>query len=279
MNRSFLSRALFYLGATTIVVYALFPFVWAGFSSLRSEGGGIYLPGLQSFLGPLSIKNYVIVLKDPRMLSSCINSIMVAVGTVSLSLLLGSLCAYALSRLPFRFKQPVLFITLAMMIFPQVSLLTGLFFLLQITGLYNTRSGLTLTYLVYALPLTVLLLRGYFRSLPAELEEAAYIDGAGPLTVFWKILLPLSAPGLFTTTMLTFIGAWNEFLFALTFTTSDQARTLPVTISTFGSRSYHEIPWGQILAASLLVSLPLLLFVAVFQSRIMVGISAGAIRE
>src|SRR5467141_1688693 len=91
------------------------------------------------------------------------------------------------------------------------------FFLLQITGLYNTRSGLTLTYLVYALPLTVLLLRGYFRNLPAELEEAAYIDGAGPLTVFWKILLPLSAPGLFTTTMLTFIGAWNEFLFALTF--------------------------------------------------------------
>ncbi len=153
------------------------------------------------------------------------------------------------------------------------------FFLLQITGLYNTRSGLTLTYLVYALPLTVLLLRGYFRNLPAELEEAAYIDGAGPLTVFWKILLPLSAPGLFTTTMLTFIGAWNEFLFALTFTTSDQARTLPVTISTFGSRSYHEIPWGQILAASLLVSLPLLLFVAVFQSRIMAGISAGAIRE
>jgi trehalose/maltose transport system permease protein len=279
MNRSFLSQALFYIGATTIVVYALFPFVWAGFSSLRSEGGGIFLPGLQSFLGPLTIKNYVTVLKDPRMLSSCINSIIVAVGTVSLSLLLGSLCAYALSRLPFRFKQPVLFITLAMMIFPQVSLLTGLFFLLQITGLYYTRSGLTLTYLVYALPLTVLLLRGYFRSLPAELEEAAYIDGAGPLTVFWKILLPLSAPGLFTTTMLTFIGAWNEFLFALTFTTSDQARTLPVTISTFGGRSYHETPWGQILAASLLVSLPLLLFVAVFQSRIMAGISAGAIRE
>ena len=128
MNRSFLSRALFYIGATTIVVYALFPFVWAGFSSLRSEGGGIFLPGLQSFLGPLSIKNYVTVLKNPRMFSSCINSILVAVGTVSLSLLHGSLCAYALSRLPFRFKQPVLFITLVMMIFPQVSLLTGLFF-------------------------------------------------------------------------------------------------------------------------------------------------------
>jgi trehalose/maltose transport system permease protein len=278
MNRLFLSRVLFFSGVTAIVIYALFPFVWATFSSLRSEGG-IFLPGLQSFLGPLTIENYVIVLKDPRMLSSCINSIIVAIGTVGLSLLLGSLCAYALSRLPFRFKQPVLLITVAMMIFPQVSLLTGLFFLLQVTGLYDTRGGLTLTYLVYALPLTILLLRGYFRSLPLELEEAAYIDGASPLVVFWKILLPLSAPGLFTTAMLTFIGAWNEFLFALTFTGSDQARTLPVTISTFSGRSYHETPWGQILAASLLVSLPLLLFVAVFQSRIIAGISAGAIRE
>jgi len=236
MNRSFLSRSLFYIGAATIVVYALFPFAWAAFSSLRSEDG-LFLPGLQSFLGPLTLRNYLTVLQDPRMLSSCINSIIVAAGTVSLSLLLGSLCAYALSRLPFRFKQPVLFITMAMMIFPQVSLLTGLFFLLQVTGLYNTRSGLTLTYLVYALPLTILLLRGYFRSLPAELEEAAYIDGAGPLTVFWRILLPLSAPGLFTTALLTFIGGGNEFLCALTVTVSDQARTLRVTISTFSGGS------------------------------------------
>jgi trehalose/maltose transport system permease protein len=278
MNRSLLSRALFYVGATAIVAYALFPFAWAAFSSLRSESG-LFLPGLQSFAGPLTFKNYVTVLKDPRMLSSCVNSIIVAAGTVSLSLLLGGFCAYALSRLPFRFKQQVLYITVAMMIFPQVSLLTGLFFLLQVVGLYNTRSGLILTYLVYALPLTILLLRGYFRSLPSELEEAAYVDGASPMTVFWRILLPLSAPGLFTTALLTFIGAWNEFLFALTFTVGDQARTLPVTISVFSGRSYHETPWGQILAASLLVSLPLLFLVALFQSRIMAGISAGAIRE
>jgi trehalose/maltose transport system permease protein len=278
MNRPFFSRAFLYLGAGTIVVYALLPFAWAAFSSLRSEDG-LFLPGLQSFLGPLTFNNYLTVLQDPRMLSSGINSIIVAVGTVSLSLLLGSLCAYALSRLPFRFKQPMVYVTVAMMIFPQVSLLAGLFFLLRVIGLYNTRSGLVLTYLVYALPLTILLLRGYFRCLPTELEEAAYIDGAGPLTVFWRILLPLCAPGLFTTALLTFIGAWNEFLFALTFTASDQSRTLPVTISTFSGRSYHETPWGQILAASLLVGLPLLLFVAIFQPRIMAGISAGAIRE
>ena len=277
MNQSLLSKVFFYIGVAAIVTYALSPFAWAAFSSLRSEG--LFLPGLQSFLSPLSFENYVTVLKDPRMLSSCINSIIVAVGTVSLSLLLGSLCAYALSRLPFRFKRPVLYLTVAMMLFPQVSLLSGLFLLMRVTGLYNTRTGLILTYLVYALPLTILLLRGYFRSLPAELEEAAYIDGATPLIVLWKILLPLAAPGLFTTAVLSFIGAWNEFLFALTFTASDQARTLPVTIATFTGLSSHQIPWGPILAASLLVSFPLLLFVAIFQSRIMAGISAGAIGD
>ncbi len=277
MNRSLLSRVFLYVGSAAIVVYALCPFAWAAFSSVRSQG--LFLPGLQSFCSPFTLENYITVLRDPRMASSCLNSIIVAAGTVSLSLLLGSLCAYALSRLPFRFKRPVLYLTVAMMIFPQVSLLSGLFLLMRITHLYNTRTGLILTYLVYALPLTILLLRGYFRSLPAELEEAAYIDGANPLIVLWKILLPLAAPGLFTTAMLIFISAWNEFLFALTFTASDQARTLPVTISAFTGVSYHETPWSPILAASLLVSFPLLLFVAIFQSRIMAGISAGAIRE
>jgi trehalose/maltose transport system permease protein len=275
MSRSLLQKVVFYTSAATIVAFTLCPLVFAAFSSLKS-GGEPFLPGLTSSLGSLTLENYVTIFKDPRMLAGCINSIVVALGTVILALLLGSLCAYALSRLPFRFKQPVLYLSVAMMIFPQISLLSGLFVLMRATDLYNTRTGLTLTYLVYALPLTILLLRGYFRSLPAELEEAAYIDGASSLMVFWKILLPLTAPGLFTTAMLTFIGAWNEFLFALTFTASDQARTLPVTISTFSGLSFHEMPWGPILAASLLVSLPLLVFVALLQSRIMAGMSAGA---
>src|SRR5260221_7974967 len=147
MQRNPAKEAFFYLGAGTIVVYALFPFAWAAFSSLRSENG-LFLPGLQSFLGPLTFKNYLTVLQDPRMLSSGINSIIVAVGTVSLSLLLGSLCAYALSRLPFRFKQPIVYLTVAMMIFPHISLLAGFFFFLRIIRLFNTPGGVLFFFFV-----------------------------------------------------------------------------------------------------------------------------------
>ena len=145
-------------------------------------------------------------------------------------------------------------------------------------GLFNTRPGLVLTYLIFTMPFTVWVMTTYFRSLPKELEEAAYVDGASPLTVFWEVLLPLTVPGLISTGLLAFIGAWNEFLFALTFTVTDNMKTVPVVISQFSGTSSYEQPWGSIMAASMVVTIPLILLVMYFQNRIVAGLTAGAVK-
>ena len=158
-----------------------------------------------------------------------INSTIVSALTVLVALGLGSICAYALGRLPFRFKGPVLYMVLTMTMFPQIAVLSGLFTMLRFLGLMRTRPGLILTYLIFTMPFTIWVMTQYFRSLPKELEEAAYVDGASPLKVFWEILLPLTMPGLVSAGLLAFIAAWNEFLFALTFT-DERTKTVPVVI-------------------------------------------------
>jgi trehalose/maltose transport system permease protein len=197
---------------------------------------------------------------------------------VLISLALGSICAYALGRLPFRFKAPVLYLVLTMTMFPQISVLSGLFIMLKQLDLFNTRQGLVITYLIFTMPFTIWVMTQYFRSLPKELEEAAYVDGASPLTVFWQILLPLTMPGLISTGLLAFIAAWNEFLFALTFTVTDTMKTVPVVISQFSGTSSFEQPWGSIMAASMVVTIPLVILVMIFQYRIVAGLTAGAVK-
>ena len=172
------------------------------------------------------------------------NSLIIAGATVLIALGLGSLCAYALGRLPFRFKGAVLYLVLTMTMFPQIAVLSGLFVMLKGLGLFNTRPGLVLTYLIFTMPFTVWVMTQYFRSLPKELEEAAYVDGASPLTVFWEVLLPLTVPGMISTGLLAFIGAWNEFLFALTFTVTDNMKTVPVVISQFSGTSCLRAAMG-----------------------------------
>jgi trehalose/maltose transport system permease protein len=274
-NKSPLLRVLFYLLVVFILVFNLFPFVYALVSSFRPSSD---LFSTNLWPKALGLDHYQAVFKDARFVGSLINSIIVAGSTVLISLVLGSVCAYALGRLPFRFKAAVLYLVLTMTMFPQISVLSGLFVMLKGLGLFNTRPGLIMTYLIFTMPFTIWVMTQYFRSLPKELEEAAYVDGATPLTVFWQILLPLTMPGLVSTGLLAFIAAWNEFLFALTFTVTDTMKTVPVVISQFSGSSAFEQPWGSIMAASMVVTIPLVILVMIFQYRIVAGLTAGAVK-
>ncbi|MBV8227078.1 MAG: carbohydrate ABC transporter permease [Verrucomicrobia bacterium] len=274
-SKSLVLRVLFYLLVAVILIFNLFPFLYALLSSFRPSND---LFSTSLWPKALALDHYQAVFKDARFVGSLINSIIVAGSTVLISLALGSICAYALGRLPFRFKAPVLYLVLTMTMFPQISVLSGLFIMLKNLQLFNTRQGLVVTYLIFTMPFTIWVMTQYFRSLPKELEEAAYVDGASPLTVFWKILLPLTMPGLVSTGLLAFIAAWNEFLFALTFTVTDSMKTVPVVISQFSGTSSFEQPWGSIMAASMVVTIPLVILVMIFQYRIVAGLTAGAVK-
>ena len=268
-------KVLFWIMVVIILVFNLFPFLYALVSSFRPSQE---LFSTQIVPRSLTLDHYLAVFKDPRFVMSLVNSIIIAGVTVLIALGLGSLCAYALGRLPFRYKGFVLYLVLTMTMFPQIAVLSGLFVMLKTLGLFNTRPGLILTYLIFSMPFTIWVMTQYFRSLPKELEEAAYVDGASPLTVFWEVLLPLTVPGMISTGLLAFIGAWNEFLFALTFTVTDNMKTVPVVISQFSGVSAYEQPWGSIMAASMVVTIPLIFMVMYFQNRIVAGLTAGAVK-
>ena len=268
-------KVLFWVMVVIILVFNLFPFLYALVSSFRPSQE---LFSTQIVPRSVTLDHYLAVFKDPRFVMSLVNSIIIAGVTVLIALGLGSLCAYALGRLPFRYKGFVLYLVLTMTMFPQIAVLSGLFVMLKTLGLFNTRPGLILTYLIFSMPFTIWVMTQYFRSLPKELEEAAYVDGASPLTVFWEVLLPLTVPGMISTGLLAFIGAWNEFLFALTFTVTDNMKTVPVVISQFSGVSAYEQPWGSIMAASMVVTIPLIFMVMYFQNRIVAGLTAGAVK-
>jgi trehalose/maltose transport system permease protein len=274
-TKTIVLRVLFYLLVAVIIVFNLFPFVWALLSSFRPSSE---LFSTKLLPTQLTLAHFQAVFKDARFVAGLINSVIVAGCTVLIALGLGSLCAYALGRLPFRFKGPVLYLILTMTMFPTIAVLSGLFVMLKTLNLFNSRQGLIVTYLIFTMPFTIWVMTQYFRSLPKELEEAAYVDGASPLKVFWDILLPLTLPGLVSTGLLAFIAAWNEFLFALTFTVTDTMKTVPVVISQFSGSSSFEQPWGSIMAGSMVVTIPLVILVMVFQYRIVEGLTAGAVK-
>jgi trehalose/maltose transport system permease protein len=228
----------------------------------------------RSFAQGAYFDHYYEIFKRPIFVESLINSAIVAGSTVLISLGFGSLSAYALARLPFRFKGSLLYIVLLMSNFPVISLLPGLFVMLRNLGLFNTRHGLVLTYLAFTIPFVIWVMTQHFRSVSRDLEDAVYVDGASPLIVYWRILLPLAMPGLVSSGLLAFIGAFNEFLFALTFTISDDLKTVPVVITQFGGQ--YEAAWGPILAASMVMTIPLVTLVIIFQHRILKGFTAGS---
>jgi multiple sugar transport system permease protein len=257
------------------ILLAFFPFVWTLLSSFK-PAAQLFQINPPLWPRPFTWENYRAIFLDRHFSVNILNSVIVAGVTTLVAVAVGSLAAYALARLRFRGKEALLGFFLVVSLFPPVATVSPLFLLFERAGLINTYLGLILPYLTFALPLAVWLLTAFFRQIPFELEEAARVDGAGPLRVYWEVTLPLAAPGIFTTAILTFITCWNEFLFALAFTTNDQIRTIPVAIVMFSG--YHTVPWGQILAAVTVVTLPVAVLVLALQRRIIAGLTAGAVK-
>lgn len=251
-----------------------FPLYWALVSSLTPEAGLFERPTLLP--ATLVFDHYRALFTEREFWVPIRNSLVVAGSTTLLCVSLGSLCAYALARLEFRGKAAVLGGVLAVTMFPQIAIVSPLYLLLRALHLIDTYPGLVLPYLTFAMPLTVWLLVGFFRELPAELEEAAEVDGAGRLRVLWEVILPVSLPGIATTAILTFVYCWNEFLFALSFTLGPERHTVPVAIALF--RGQYQVPWGQVLAAAVVATAPVALIVLAFQRRIVQGLTAGAVK-
>ncbi len=264
-----------YVLAGAIVVYALFPFAWAVVSSLKS-GAAIFDAAL--IPDQPTLRNYVAIFAEQPFGRTILNSLIVGAGTVGLSLALGLGAAYAFGRVSFRGRGLLLMVILAVSMFPQVAVLSGMFELITALGLYDTRVALIISYLIFTLPFTTWVLTTFMRDLPKELEEAALVDGAGPWIVVTRIFLPLMGPAIASTTLLAFLVAWNEFLFALTFTLTEQARTVPVAIALISGASQYEVPWGPLMAASVIVTLPMIALVLVFQRKIVSGLTAGAVK-
>ncbi len=257
-----------------VLLYTLFPYYWAIVSSTK-QGAALYR---NTFLPAFDFTYYRALYENKVFLGSLVNSAFVASSTTALSLILGISAAYALGRIDFPQRRGVLMAILMISIFPQVVVLSGMFELINWLGLYNRPSALILTYLLATVPFTTWILTTFIREFPRELEEAAIIDGCSHFRILTKILLPLMGPSLASTGILAFILAWNEFLFALTFILTDENRTVPVAIGLMGGSSRYEYPFGQIMAASVTVTLPLIILVLIFQRRIVAGLTAGAVK-
>lgn len=273
------ARTPFYLLIAAIAVYCLFPFYWVVRSSFTPEVNLFQTP-IQYFPSHPTFANYRGALSASFFTDALINSTIVAGSVTVLSLLIGSSAAFALGRFRFHGRSFVLYLVLSMTIFPQIAILGALYTTITKFNLYDTLGALIFTYLIFTLPFTIWVLTSFMRALPADLEEAAYVDGATPLQVFWKVLLPLIAPGLVTTGLLAFISAWNEYLYALSFIQSPNHYTVPLAITSFVSNtgSAFAVPWGQIMAATVIVTLPLLTLVLILQKRIIAGLTAGAVK-
>ena len=282
-RRSPLGRMLvkvpFWILVVVIFIYALFPFYWA----LRSA----FMPASELFETPIkywpsdpTLQNFRDVLSSNFFRRALLNSTIVAGSVTLISLAIGSLAAFALGRFRFRGRSFVLYLMLSMTIFPQIAILGALYTMISNFHLYDKLGALILTYLIFTLPFTVWVLTSFMRALPGDLEEAAYVDGATPLQVFWKVLLPLIAPGLVTTGLLAFIAAWNEYLYAVSFIQSPNKYTVPIAITSFTAKGGNafQVPWGQIMAATIVVTLPLIAATLILQRRILAGLTAGAVK-
>jgi trehalose/maltose transport system permease protein len=273
-NNKLLKNVLFYALVAVIVIFSVFPFYYAIVTSF-STGSALFEA---RFWPAWDWSNYTTVLGARAFSRSILNSIFIASTTVGFALFLSVTAAYALARVRFRGRGLLLMTILGVSMFPQIAVLAGLFELIRFFGLLNTPWALIISYTIFTLPFTVWVLTTFMRDLPVEIEEAAVVDGATPWIVISQVFLPLMWPALVTTGLLAFIGAWNEFLFALTFTQTETMRTTPVAIAMLSGASVQEIPWGPIMAASVIVTVPLVILVLVFQRKIVAGLTAGGVK-
>ena len=272
-----------YVGMGLIVIYCIIPFYWMVVSSLRDPSQG---RSTQFIPNPVSVQNFKGVFSGQNGFGrSLVNSIIVSGTTTVLTLLFGIVAAYALARLTFKGKGAVLWIIMACSMFPLIILIPALLKMFSSTPPFgwfpnwiNTYQAVIIPGLSFGLPLAVWNLTAFFKQLPVELEQAAMVDGCTPGVAFRKVILPLAAPGVFTTAIIVFIGSWNEFLVALTFLTSKTRQTATVAISKFTGTTGFDTPYGSIMAAGVVVTVPLLIAVLLFQRRIVAGLTAGGVK-
>lgn len=259
-------------GICLLVGYCLFPFLWLVRLSMDPTASGTLWPSKITF------ENYAAVLNNADFLAAFVNSVIVSATATAIAMAIGGAAAYALGRLPVPGKQYILFVVLAVSMFPGISIIGPIFELWRSVGLYDTRTGLVLPNVTFALPMAIWIMSSFFRELPRDLEHAAYMDGATPFQAFRKVMLPLAAPGVFTSAILVFIATWNEFLFAISLSATTRSQTVPAAISSFQGENTMEIPVGAISAASVMVMLPLIVMVFAFQRRIVAGLTAGGVK-
>jgi multiple sugar transport system permease protein len=259
-----------------VFVFALFPVFWIAMLSLKTPadlGDGRLIP--KSF----SFSNYSSIFKGGSpFVDALINSIGIALISTIIAVTLACMAAYALARLEFPGKTLILTAALAIAMFPPISVVGPLYNLWRNLGLYDTWPGLIIPYMTFTLPLAIYTLSAFFREIPWELEQAAQVDGATPWQAFTKVIAPLAAPGVFTTMILVFIFAWNDFLFAVSLTSTQRAQTVPAAISQFSGASTFQQPTGSIAAAAVVVTIPIIIMVLFFQRRIVAGLTAGAVK-
>jgi multiple sugar transport system permease protein len=268
-------KTLWALAVVAVLVYALIPVLWILSLSLKAPetiGDGRFIPSKWTF------DNYESVFGTGIFNSALMNSLGIALITTVIALALAAMAAYAISRLDFPGKAIILAGALAISMFPAISIVGGLFDVWRRIGLYNTWPGLILPYLSFSLPLSIFILSAFFREIPWDLEKAAQMDGATGMQAFRRVILPLALPGVFTAGILTFIAAWNDFLFANVLTSTDAARTAPVALSFFRGASQFTDPSGAIAAGAVVVTIPILIMVLIFQRRIVSGLTAGAVK-
>ncbi|MGB6161968.1 MAG: carbohydrate ABC transporter permease [Pseudonocardiaceae bacterium] len=258
-----------------ILVYALVPVLWIvslSFKPLNSINDGRFIPA------ELTWSNYQQIFQQAPFVSALRNSVGISLIATALSVVIGTLAAYAIARLSFPGKKLLLGVALLIAMFPPISLITPLFDIERTVGLVDTWPGLILPYITFSLPLAIYTLSAFFREIPWELEKAAQMDGATPFQAFRSVIVPLAAPGVFTTAILVFIFCWNDFLFAVSLTSTEASQTTTVAIAQFSGASEFTEPTGSISAAAVLLTIPIIFFVLFFQRRIVAGLTAGAVK-
>ncbi|HVM57291.1 MAG TPA: carbohydrate ABC transporter permease [Gaiellaceae bacterium] len=277
--RRLVRRIPFFLLVVIIIVFIGFPFYWALRSSLTPEGQ-LFTTPLHYWPTTPTLQNYRDAFSSGDFTHALLNSTIVAATLTIIALVLGGTAAYAVARFRFPGRNLTLLAMLSMTMFPQIAILGALYTLINKAHLYNTLTALIFSDLVLVLPLTTWILTSFMRQLPKDLEEAAYVDGATPTQAFYKVMLPLIAPGLVTAGLLAFITAWQEYLYALSFTDTPDKYTVTVAISSFTGKTGNafQTPWGEIMAATMIVTVPLIVLTLVFQRRIISGLTAGAVK-
>jgi multiple sugar transport system permease protein len=266
------------VGIVVVVFGALLPIVWIFMLSLKSPSK---ISDRRFVPEHVTLDNYTALFQggfDSPMLRPLINSLAIAMIATTIAVVLASFTAYAIARLDFPGKSAILAGALAIAMFPQISVVGPLFDMWRTLHLYDTYPGLIIPYLTFALPLAIYILVAFFREIPWELEQAAQVDGATPWQAFRRVILPLAAPGVFTAAILVFMFAWNDFIFAITLTSSNASRTVPAALAFFQAESQFTAPTGNIAAAAVLVTIPIIVFVLIFQRRIVAGLTAGAVK-